>query len=440
MTLVHEVDTAPIEAMDGLPAEPHSIAATGLAPQSIVELVAKTMYYRARATEGQLSDAVRLSRPVVDEVMALMKRQGLVETIASAGPLQYEYALTERGRQQALDAFDRSHYVGPAPVTYEDYLTIHASQAVRAIRITPPEVEQALAHLVQPPELVAAVGAGVVSVATLLLYGPSGNGKSTIAAAIREMLLTPVAIPYAIDVGGHVVRVFDPRTHEAIGRAAVVPPEFDEPVDSALREDAFDERYVLCRRPLVTLGSELTLDDLEIGYSPIDRTYTAPPQLKANGGVLVVDDLGRQRVRPEELLNRWMAPMATGVDQLSLRTGEMVRVPFDVILVFATNLDPHEIGDEAFLRRIRHKVRVDDPSRAEYVELFRREAESMSLAFDAGVVDYVLATFYDAVGRPLRGSHPGDLLKNLHDFAVFADTPPVFTSEALERACRAYFV
>jgi len=426
---------------DGVLQEPRSIEETGLAAQTIIELIAKTMYYRARATESQLSDLTRLSRPVIDDVTALMKRQGLLEATSQAGPLQYEYALTERGRQQALDAFERGYYVGPAPVRYEDYLAVHATQSVRSIKITRSDVSDALAHLVQSEDLVSAVGAGVVSVATVMLYGPSGNGKSTIASAIREMLRTPVAIPHALDIGGHTVRVFDPRTHEALAASMEgVDPEEDLPLDSGLRSNSFDRRYVMCRRPLVTLGSELTLNDLEMGFSAIDRTYTAPPQLKANGGVLVVDDLGRQRVRPDELLNRWMAPMATGIDQLSLQTGEMVRVPFDVILVFATNLDPRDIGDEAFLRRIRHKVHVPDPTREEYAEIFRREAEAMGLEFDNEAVEHVLADFYDAQFRPLRGSHPGDILRNLRDFATFAGTAPVLTKEALDEACRAYFV
>ncbi len=426
----------------GWPPAPYSVEETGLSSQVIVELIAKTMYYRSRATEGELADLTRLTRPVIDEVTALMKRQGLIEATTQAGPLQYEYGLTERGRQQALVAFERSHYIGPAPVPYDHYLRVHAQQSVRGIRVTPSEVEAALSHLVQSESVVHAVGAGVVSVATVMLYGPSGNGKSTIASAIREMLRTPVAIPHALDIGGgHTVRIYDPRTHQAVddpGRDG--GEERESNLGGGLRGTSFDRRYVLCRRPLVTLGSELTLADLEMGFSSADRTYTAPPQLKANGGVLVVDDLGRQRVRPEELLNRWMAPMATGIDQLSLQTGEMIRVPFDVILVFATNLDPRDIGDEAFLRRIRHKVHVPDPSRDEYIEIFRREAEAIGLAFSAEAAEYVLREYYEPQVRPLRGSHPGDILRNLQDFATFAGEPPALTAAALDRACRAYFV
>jgi predicted ATPase with chaperone activity len=417
--------------------EPRTIEATGLPPHVLVELAAKTMYYRARANEGELTDLLQLSRPVIDELMDRMKREGLIETLAQAGPLQFEYALTDRGRHQALEAFERGRYVGAAPVPYQQYLEMQQAQAVRTLAVTADGVSSALSHLVQPDELVRSVGAGVVSAATLMLYGHSGNGKSTIAASIRNMLPGAVAIPHAIDVGGHTIRIFDPRSHEEIPFTAA--PTMDGDGESFSR-NTYDRRYALCRRPLVTLGSELSLGDLELGFSTVDLTYTAPPQVKANGGVLVVDDLGRQRVRPEELLNRWMSPMATGIDQLTLRTGELLRVPFDVILVFATNLLPEEIGDEAFLRRIRHKVEVLDPTHTEYVEIFRRTAEEIGLAFDERVVDHVLSEFYERGRRPLRASHPGDLLQNVIDFARFEGEPPAFTVAALDRACRAYFV
>ena len=405
--------------------EPQSIEATGLPWHLLAELAAKTMYYRGRATEGELADWLGLSRGVVDPLAEGMKHDGLVETLSQAGPLQFRYALTDKGRQLALDAFGRDQYVGPAPVAYEDYVALQSEQAVHSVSISIVDIEGALAELVQPPELVAAIGAGIVSAGAVLLYGSSGNGKSSVAAAIREMLREPIAIPHALDLGGRIMRLFDPSVHEE-----VVGGE----------RWSYDRRFALCHRPMVTLGTELTLADLTAVYSETDHTFMAPPQLKAAGGVLVVDDLGRQAIQPAELLNRWMAPMATGVDQIILTSGERLRMPFDMLLVFATNLEPGELGDEAFLRRIRHKVLVPDPTRAEYLEIFRRAAAARGIPFEREAVEVVLREYYERDGRPLRGSHPGDLLQNVSDFSRVDGSEPAMTVAALRRACDAYFV
>lgn len=415
----------PLQSLAALVPEPRSIDETGLTLHVLAELTARTMYYRGEATEAQLSDWLGLGRAVIDELTEAMKRDGLLEALSHAGPLQYRYALTGRGRERALESSKRDGYVGPAPVPYQQYVDLQAAQSVRALDISPDDVRDALAHLVQPAAVVAAIGAGVISAGSVLLFGESGNGKSTVAAAVRDMLTAPMAVPHALELGGRTMRVLDARVHEPYPGA-----------DSA----HIDGRFALVRRPMVTLGTELTLSDLEIGYAEADGTFMAPPQVKASGGVLVVDDLGRQAVPPAELLNRWMAPMATGVDQLNLRGGEMLRVPFDVLLVFATNLSPGDLGDEAFLRRIRHKVAVPDPSRAEYLEIFRRDAARLDIPFALEPVEVILREYYEADDRPLRCSHPGDLLQNLIDFANLERVTPELSNAALRRACDAYFV
>lgn len=415
---------------------PLTIGETGLPVYALTALTAKTMQYRVRVSEGELCDLLQLARPVVDEILETMRRETLVETMGRIGPLQFEYALTDRGRQHALEASERDRYVGPAPVPFEQYLRVQATQSVDSQQIDAGDVRAALSHLVQPESLVRSVGAAVTSASTLLLHGATGNGKSAVAGAVRQMLRHPVAIPHALDISGHTVRLYDPRVHQALETPSEPP---GGRAVSGFRSRAHDARYVACHPPLITLGSELTLGDLGFGFSPSDRTYTAPPQMKANGGVLVVDDLGRQRVRPEDLLNRWMAPIATRVDQLALLTGEIVRVPFDVILVIATNLQPAELGDEAFLRRIRHKVAVGDPTRAAYVEIFERAAQEMGIPLAPGALETLIETFYTGVDRPFRGAHPGDILRNVSDFARFDGEPAVGDARSLDRACQAYF-
>jgi predicted ATPase with chaperone activity len=405
--------------------EPRSVEETGLDVDVLIALALKTMYYRGRATEGDLASWLGLSRAVIDPIAERMKRDLVIEAVAQAGLLQFRYALTESGRVRALEALERDQYVGPAPVAYDRYLELQSEQSIGDVDLSVAGVMGALSDLVLPVETIEAIGAGVVSAGALLLYGPSGNGKSTIANAIRGMLQEPMAVPYALEVGGRIMRVFDSGVHEELPGAHAVP---------------HDRRFALCHRPLVALGTELTLADLEVHYSATDRTYTAPPQLKAAGGVLVVDDLGRQAILPAELLNRWMAPMATSVDQISLVSGERLRVPFDMLLVFATNLEPSDLGDEAFLRRIRHKVLISDPSRDDYLEIFERAAAVRGIAFDREPVEVILREYYEDTGRPLRGSHPDDLLQNITDFARVANTEPAVTLDSLRHACDAYFV
>ncbi|MFN8637963.1 MAG: hypothetical protein U0360_00540 [Dehalococcoidia bacterium] len=424
----------------GVPRAPLTVRDTGLAPTVLIDLVAKAMFYRVRQTPGELGELLHLTRFVIEEVLAAMREEGQVEVAGPASALEYYFALTTRGRALAEDAFGRGRYVGPAPVAFNDYLATQAQQSVRLLHPTATQIRQQLAPLVLRSRIVDAIGAAVVSTGTVLLYGPSGNGKSTIAAAIRGMLPGAVAIPYAIDVSGQTIKFFDGRVHEPLHRGSNTA----EPVsDESVR--AMDGRYALCRRPLVVLSSELKLADLELAFSEADATYIAPPQMLANGGVLVVDDLGRQLVRPEELLNRWIGPIGTGWDHLVLRTGETLEVPFDSLLVFATNLDPHDLGDEAFERRIRHKALISSPTRDEFLEILRREAVVQRIEF----VEEVAAEFVDAFyeddsylgeGRAPRGSHPGDILRNLMDFARFEGRPPEMTLERLHEAAEAFFV
>lgn len=424
----------------GIPRAPMSVADTGLPAAVLLDLAAKAMFYRVRVTPPELGEQLHLSRHVIEEVFARMREESLVEVVGPASALDYYFSLTGRGRALATDAFERSRYVGAAPIPYREYLAMQAQQSVHLARPAAAQIRQQLSSLVLKPRVVDAIGAAVVSTGTILLYGPSGNGKSTIAAAIRGMLPGAIAIPYALEFSGQTIKFFDGRVHEALSRGSIG-------IDPASAETmrAMDQRYALCRRPLVVLGSELALGDLELSFSTTDGTYVAPPQLKANGGVLVVDDLGRQLVRPEELLNRWIGPIGTAWDHLVLQTGETLEVPFDLLLVFATNLDPHDLGDEAFERRIRHKTLVSSPTRDEFLDILRREAIAQRIPFDEQVAVTFVDAFFDrgdylVEGRAPRGSHPGDILRNLVDFSRFEGVPAEMTLERLRAAAEAFFV
>ncbi len=399
------------------------------------------MYYRARFTSTDLVNQLHLARRVVDELLTQMQEESLVEVLGRQSALLPVLSLTERGRSLAEQARQRNGYLGPAPVPIEQYVQVQSRQSVRGLRVTPDDVSRALSELVQPAAVTEAIGAAVVSGAAMLLYGPSGNGKSTISALIQQMLPGVIAVPYALDIDGQTVSLFDPRVHTRVAaRSGSDGQGSGGPAEASASPAGLDRRFALCHRPLVTLGSELTLDHLELRYSPSERAYVAPPQVKANGGVLVVDDLGRQRARPEEVLNRWIGPMGVGTDHLVLQTGGSARVPFDLLLVFATNLDARELGDEAFERRIRHKILVPNPTRQELFEIIRRECAAQGIAYNEAAAKLLVRALSDTDGRVARGSHPGDILRNLSDFARYNGIEPELTAAGVRAAVDAFFV
>ena len=283
-----------------------------------------------------------------------------------------------------------------------------------------------------------ALGPAVNSGRSMLLYGGSGNGKSTITAAIGRMLPGEVLIPYAVDINGIIVKVFDPRVHQEIPeRAAGAAREHRQCNGGERRRD---RRWVVARRPMITAGGELTLKELELRYSPQSQFYIAPLQWKANSGILIVDDFGRQMISTKELLNRWIVPMEERIDHLSLHTGDMVEVPFDVLLIFSTNLHPSQLGDEAFFRRIRHKIEIPDPTREQFLEILSRVCQQREMPFDADAATHLVDTYYDRLGRGFKGCHPRDIVELMSDICAYHGETPVFTRRYLDQAAYSYFV
>jgi predicted ATPase with chaperone activity len=293
-----------------------------------------------------------------------------------------------------------------------------------------------LSHLVLDHAVYDILGPAVNSSKSIFLYGHPGNGKTAIAEAISQMLGGVLYLPYAVDVDGQIMLVYDPVHHEEVDTKDEVVG-----IESLWRSGpSYDRRYARVKRPVVLTGGELTLDQLDLRYDPFTKLYQAPFQVKANGGVLIVDDFGRQRVPPRDLLNRWIVPLEKRIDYLTLHTGGKFPVPFDCLLIFATNLDPAELVEEAFLRRIHYKIPVVDPTRAQYEEIFRRCCVGAGLAYAAETVGYVFDEFYDKRGIPPRGSHPRDLIAHVEDIAKYREITPQLTHELLDRACRSYFL
>lgn len=423
--------------------QPNTVEETGIDFAQIADLCLKTFRYGGRLSGAEVIRRLRLPYKVVDDVLTFLRRERLLEVVGAQAVFeqQYEYALSDKGYEKATEALERNQYVGPAPVPIREYIDVVLQQSVRRVGVNPDGVYGALSDLELSQAIRRLIGAAVNGGHSILLYGKPGNGKSSIAKRINNMLGGSVLIPFAIDVGGQTIRVFDPRVHEPIKppqpdseRRSTDNPANDRP------ERRRDRRWVLSRRPLITVGGELTIEDLDLKYSSETKFYTAPLQILANGGILVVDDFGRQRMRPDELLNRWIVPMEDGIDHYSLQSGETIAVPFEMLLVFSTNLRPEDLGDEAFWRRIRHKVEIVDPDERIFSQILKTVCAAQNLPYSEEGERYLIDTYYRATGRPFRAVHPRDLVGLIMDMGGFEGVQPTLTPEWIDAACAAYFM
>jgi predicted ATPase with chaperone activity len=414
-----------------------SIEDTGLNLITIADLALKVMYFGGIMTGSKVADTVKLPYTgVVDQVMEFLKREKYVEVKGQGGlgEAAFQFIISAKGVDKAKEVLERSQYAGAAPVTLDQYIDAMKAQNRTRVTATPDVMKKALGHLVISETMYGKIGPAVNSGKSIFLYGPPGNGKTTVSEAVGRVVLgSDIWIPYAFDVDGQVIRVFDNVNHEVL-----------ETVDSDGNRSQTgvkrDPRWIKIRRPVIIVGGELTLAGLDLIYDPINKFYEAPYQVKANGGMFLIDDFGRQQVRPRDLLNRWIVPLEKGVDYLTLATGRKIEMPFNVLIVFSTNLDPADLVDEAFLRRIRHKIEIGDPTFEEYREIFKRACESKRVPYDEKGLAYLLQEWYVRRERKLRSVHPRDILDQLLDIARYLNHPPQLTKELLDRACEAYFV
>lgn len=428
--------TVPDQAVVPPPVAPHTLEETGLSFDLIEQLVLKTLHFAGELSGSALGRRLCLPYSAISPVLEHLKQMFLVEVLGSglvAGPA-YVYRTTDAGRQRALLFLEQSQYVGPAPVPFAGYEAFMRAFAKAAPRTATRErVRQAFAGLVLSDRVLAQLGPAVNGGHSMFVYGPPGNGKTVISQSVRNLLDGVLPIPHALEAHGQIVQVYDAVVHEALPP----PPLSDTGIDMG---HVPDQRWVHCRRPLVTVGGELTLDSLDLHYSTTSRFYQAPVQMAANGGVLVIDDFGRQRCTPSELLNRWITPLESRVDYLTLQTGQKLPMPFVVLIVFATNIRPSELVDEAFLRRIHYKVFAESPSLAHFKEIFARSCAERDLEYDEAVVNQLVAQEYAPRRIPLRGCHPRDLIGQALAFAEYLGEPPRLTSPLLKWAFDTYFV
>ena len=424
------------ELSDNMFPEPRSIEETGINQGLIADLVIKTMYFTSYMSGQEISAEIRVPfYGVIDQVINLMKKEQLCEVSGTSGlgEAGYQYILTVKGMERAHQVLARSSYVGPCPVPLGKYIDALKVQTNRRPIINREVVENGLKGLIISEELLNQLGAAVNAGKSLFLFGAPGNGKTLLTERIATMLGGNLAIPYAIEADGQVIQLFDLNSHRP-----AVPQGANE--NDSTRAEFPDRRWVRVHRPVVIVGGELTMASLDLIYNETAGFYEAPFQLKANGGLFLIDDFGRQQVSPQALLNRWIVPLEKSIDFLTLKTGKKLQVPFELFLVLSTNLQPEDLIDDAFLRRIQNKLNVPDPTPQQFYEIFLAMCKSLNVPFDQHGFTYLVKKHYMEVGRPFRASQPRDLLRQLMGIARYRNVPPEMTPQLVDAACSTYFV
>ncbi len=414
---------------------------TGLSPLWLQDHALKVLYFQGYLSGFKIAELIALPfSGVVDQILEALKREKMVEVRSTnqigVGEGAYVYGITNAGIERAREALERSQYAGPAPVPLQAYYDAMRNQSRKDIHITARTMRQVLSQLVLSEKTFHKLGPAINSGASIFLYGPPGNGKTSVARAIGQLMADQtIYIPYALYLDGQIIKLYDAVLHQAA-------PEEEKPTGTgSLRSGARrDPRWVRISRPMIVVGGELTLYGLDLVFNDVQKFYEAPFQVKANGGVFLIDDFGRQQVHPRDLLNRWIVPLENRIDYLTLHTGQKIEIPFDVLVIFSTNIPPSDLVDEAFLRRLRHKIEIGDPTFEEYREIFKRVAEKKKIPYSDTGLAYLLQEWYIKKDRKLRASHPRDICDQILDIAHYLAVDPVMSKEMIDRAAEAYFV
>jgi hypothetical protein len=423
------------QSLGYVPAVPQGLEQVGLSETFIEELILKTIYSRNEIIGRDLAGALGLKFSLIERQIEFLKQQRSIQVKGSLGfgSVSAVFGLSDIGRNRLRECLENNQYVGPAPVPIDQYATAVRAQRPKRGWLTREGLRKAYRGINVSEDVLGQIGPAVNSGKSFLVYGQPGNGKTYLAEALGKLDSTPIYVPYAVEYQGNIIKIFDPVYHHRL----------EDDSDSTLSvtsESPHDGRWVRCRRPFIVTGGELSISMLDLGYNATSKVYDAPFQLKANNGIYLIDDFGRQRSSPAELLNRWIVPMDRRVDYLSFHTGGKVEVPFDAFLVFSTNLQPEQLGDEAFLRRLQYKMFLRSPAEQEFIDIFQGYAASQGLSAPEALISTFLQKHYKAAGKQFRRCHPRDVISHAIDLIDFDGLPFELTETLLDRAFASCFV
>jgi hypothetical protein len=422
-----------------LPQRPKVFAELGISISTFHKILLKHLYVGGIQRTDELADKMCVPVSLLEEPISFLRNEALVEAHSriktSIGEILH-LSLTDRGRERANTYYEDNAYVGPLPVSYEQYCQRVDMQTVKDQVVSHESMERVYGDLVIDPTVLRQIGAAFNSGNSIFMFGPAGTGKTFVASHMINLLEGDILVPYAVEVEGQIIRVYDPTNHTAVA---------DERLDSnrlvaSEQGEGGDQRWVRCKRPVIIAAGELTLDMLELKYQQGTGFYDAPLQMRANGGLLLIDDLGRQVVNTSQLLNRWILPLENSEDYLSLHTGLKIRIPFDVIPVFSTNISPDQLADEAFLRRLGYKVHMDYITNVEYEKIFKQYCAANGVDFDNEMVRFLAEELYASTGRKMTASHPREIINKVIDFSLFDGNKPVLDKDLIQQAWNAYFL
>ncbi len=437
-------DSGPIDASATknsgyVPQSPKLVSETGLSVSFLFELILRTIFNRGRLTGSEVASHLKLSFNVLSPVLQLMRKQSLIDIVGQkggGGDATFEYELKPPKGQDALtEAMNKSAYIGPAPVPFDDYVESVVAQTVKNLVVTRRSIARAFQDLIVTPEVFNEIGPAINSASSIFLFGFPGNGKTAIAERITRLTGDEIYIPYTVEANGAIIKLFDPILHTKAEVKAF------EGIESAvIRDVTHDERYVKIKRPTIVVGGELIMAQLDLRYNEVGKFYEAPLQMKANGGIFMIDDFGRQQIRPMDLLNRWIVPLEKRYDYLTTVTGTKIEIPFDQLLLFSTNLDPTQLADEAFLRRIKYKIEIRNPDEKQYRAIWKLVCKGRQVEFDERGVDYLIEKWYRPKDRPFRMCQPRDILDQMISIAKYNMERVTFNPDLIDAGCATYFV